>query len=93
MFNFGVNKEQLQESLKTIQENLRGVLEAQYKEVIKKYSSLKNEFINLQQDYAKEVQENLILKARVKELEAGNREQEEYKLNKYSDLANKLFNE
>jgi cell division protein FtsB len=90
---FGINKEQLQESLNTIQENLRVVLEEQYKEVIGKYSSLKSEFISLQQDYAKQVQENLFLKARIKELEAGNTEQEEDKLNKYSDLANKLFNE
>jgi|GEM_PF-3790702 len=91
MFDRGINKEELNKSLKVIQDNVKAVLEEQYKEVITKYSTLKNDFIELHEDYTKTLEENLILKAKVKELETLNRKNSEKTVDKYSDLANKLF--
>lgn len=96
MFRNSLNSKQLQESfnvIQSIQDNVKGLMEQQYKEVIAKYESLKNNFINLQQDYAKSLQENLILKAKIKELEETKDQKESETIDKYSSLADELFNE
>ena len=88
-----LTEQELQQNIKELQDGIRGVLEAEYSKVIDKYSSLKIEFDKLQQSFGKTLQENDILKAKLIELEGSKKVDETKTVDKYNDLANKLFSD
>jgi len=88
-----ITEEDFVKAAKEIGEEAKKEFKEQYQALLNKYLDLKKEHEGQQKKYIKALNENDILKAKLKELQKTGEVEEKETIDKYSDLANKLFSD